>query len=112
MLVATIQNNERKTHRLPSCNMYFYLAMIFITLAVVIYQRGANRYTFHEFMDFILSAERSGASTNQGKKARFVPRKHVNGRESTENYHGDLTLYHVAARLTNLGDSLYVISIK
>ncbi|KAK1120665.1 hypothetical protein K0M31_012271 [Melipona bicolor] len=63
-------------------------------------------------MDFILSADRSGVSTNQGKKVAsleariffLVPRKYVNGRESTENYHGDLTLYHAGARLTNLGD--------
>ena len=46
--------DERETYRLPGCNMYFYPAMIFITLAAVIYQRDANRYTFHEFMDFIL----------------------------------------------------------
>ena len=57
--------------------------MIFIMLPVVIYRLPAPRkqiYTFHEFMDFILSADRSGVSTNQGKKvasleARFRSKK-------------------------------------
>lgn len=44
-------------------NGQFHVAMIFI------YRwHRANRYTFHEFMDFILSAGHSGVRTNQLRK--------------------------------------------